>query len=51
MHLCVPAITIEVGNDDYAHPIGVDKLSEILEQNKDVPKAVLEFTDACEAIS
>ena len=36
LHLGVPALTIEVGNDNYAHPIGVDKLDEILAQNKDV---------------
>jgi len=42
MHLRVPAVTIEVGNDDYAHPIGVDKLEEILEQNREVPRVMLE---------
>lgn len=36
MYLGVPAVTIEVGNDDYPHPIGADKLPEISEQNKDV---------------
>jgi len=44
MRLCVPAITIEVGNDDYPHPIGVDKLPEILEQNKNVPLILLSDT-------
>jgi len=43
MHLCVPALTIEVGNDDYPHPIGVDKLSEIFEQNKEVPSLSLTY--------
>jgi len=41
MHLGIPALTIEVGNDDYSHPITEDKLREILEQNKDVPGIVL----------
>ena len=48
MRLCVPALTIEVGNDDYPHPIGVDKLAEIVEQNKDVPMVLL--SDAFSAI-
>ena len=43
MRLGVPALTIEVGNDDYEHPIGVDKLPEILEQNREVPNVVLNF--------
>ena len=37
MHLGIPAVTIEVGNDYYPHPIGADKLPEILKQNIDVP--------------
>lgn len=41
MHLKIPALTIEVGNDDYTHPIGAEKLPEILEQNKIVPKLLL----------
>lgn len=41
MHFGIPAITIEVGNDNYSHPIGADKLPEILEQNKDVPRLLL----------
>ena len=41
MHLGVPALTIEVGSDDYPHPIGRDKLPEILAQNKDVPEVLL----------
>jgi len=41
MHLGVPALTIEVGNDDYAHPIGLDKLPEIFEQNKDITKILV----------
>jgi len=43
MHLGVPALTIEVGNDDLPHPIGEERLGEILEQNKEVPGAVLAF--------
>lgn len=43
MHLGVPALTIEAGNDDYSHPIGTDKLPEILEQNKCVPSTLLSF--------
>ena len=42
MHLGIPALTIEVGNDDYNHPIGTDKLPEILAQNKDVPLVILQ---------
>ena len=41
MHMGVPALTIEVGNDDFDHPIGVDKLPEILAQNKDIPGMIL----------
>jgi len=44
MHLGIPALTIEVGNDDCPHPIGTDKLPEILEQNIDVPSVVLSET-------
>ena len=43
MHLGIPALTIEVGNDDLAHPIGTDKLPEILAQNKEVPGFLLEY--------
>lgn len=41
MHLGVPALTIEVGNDACDHPIGMDKLPEILEQNRGVPSLLL----------
>ena len=43
MHLKIPALTIEVGNDNYDHPIGRDKLPEILEQNRDVPRVLLDL--------
>jgi len=39
-HICIPALTIEVGNDDYAHPLGANKLPEILAQNIDVPEVL-----------
>ena len=41
LYLGVPAYTIEVGNNNLPHPIGVDQLPIIFEQNKDVPLAVL----------
>ncbi|MDR0461787.1 MAG: hypothetical protein LBG88_00400 [Christensenellaceae bacterium] len=41
LHLDIPALTIEAGNDNYAHPIGTDKLLEILKQNIDVPMALI----------
>lgn len=43
MHMGVPALTVEVGNDNYSHPIGADKLSEIFDQNIDVPKVLLKI--------
>ena len=42
-HLGVPAVTVEVGCDEYAHPIGADKLPEILLQNKCVPEMLVRF--------
>ena len=36
-HLGVPALTIEVGNDNKPHPINMDSLPEIIRQNKNVP--------------
>jgi len=41
LYLGVPAFTIEVGNANLPHPIGIDQLPIIFEQNKDVPLAVL----------
>ena len=41
MNFGIPTLTIEVGNDNYFHPITKDKLPEIFEQNKDVPKILL----------
>lgn len=41
LNLDVPAFTIEVGSPDSPHPIGEEQLSEIFEQNKDVPLALL----------
>ncbi len=41
-HLQVPAYTIEVGNVDIPHPIGVEYLEEIFEKNKDVPLTALD---------
>ncbi len=34
--LKIPSFTIEVGRDDYSHPIGLDKAEEIFEKNKGV---------------
>ena len=34
--LKIPSFTIEVGSDDYSHPIGIDKSEEIFEKNKGV---------------
>jgi len=45
MHLGIPAVTIEVGKDEYNHPIGTDKLPEILAQNIQVPNILLEVSD------
>lgn len=41
LNLGVPAYTIEVGESTLAHPIGLDQLPKIFEQNKDVPLTVL----------
>jgi len=46
LHLGIPALTIEVGNDDYAHPITEDKLPEIWEQNKDMPRVLLDILES-----
>ena len=40
-HLQVPAYTIEVGNVDIPHPIGIEYLDEIFQVNKDVPITAL----------
>ena len=44
LHLGVPALTIEVGSDDLPHPIGKEKLPEILGQNLRVPQVLLGLT-------
>ena len=36
LHMKIPAVTVEVGNDNFSHPIGVDQLPIILEQNKKI---------------
>lgn len=41
LNLGVPAYTIEVGESALSHPIGLDQLPKIFEQNKDVPLTVL----------
>ena len=43
LHLKIPALTIEVGNDNLSHPITREHLPEILAQNKDVPKTLLDI--------
>lgn len=35
--LKIPAYTIEVGDDNLSHPIGIENLPEIYNRNKDVP--------------
>ena len=37
-HLKIPALTIEVGDDNLSHPIGRDHLEEIFNKNKNVAK-------------
>ena len=39
--LKIPAFTIEVGNDNFSHPLGLDKLQPIYKQNKLVIKNIL----------
>lgn len=41
--LTIPAYTIEVGNEDIPHPLGVENLPEIYQRNKDVPLLALEL--------
>lgn len=41
--LKIPALTIEVGNDDLSHPIGKEHLLEIYKQNKKVIKVVIDY--------
>lgn len=41
--LKIPALTIEVGNDDLTHPIGEEHLVEIYKQNKKVIKVVTDY--------
>ena len=40
--LKIPAYTIEVGDENLPHPIGVENLPEIYARNKDVPLVALE---------
>ena len=40
-HLGVPALTIEVGNDEKQHPINIDSLPEIIRQNQHVIAIIL----------
>lgn len=39
--LKIPAYTIEVGNDKFSHPFPYDQLGVIVEQNKDLPRRLL----------
>ena len=41
--LKIPALTIEVGNDDLTHPIGEEHLVQIYKQNKKVIKVVTDY--------
>ncbi len=42
LNLGVPAYTIEVGNVNIPHPIGIENLPTIFEQNKDIPLTALQ---------
>lgn len=42
-YLQIPSYTIEVGNENLAHPIGEENLPLIFEQNKDVPLLALQL--------
>lgn len=39
--LKIPSFTIEVGNDKFPHPFPYDQFSVIFEQNKDLPRRLL----------
>ncbi|MCX4285780.1 MAG: M14 family zinc carboxypeptidase [Clostridia bacterium] len=39
--LGIPSFTIEVGNDKYSHPFPYEQLGVIVEQNKDLPRRLL----------
>lgn len=44
--LGVPAYTIEVGDVNWSHPIGVEHLPDIYEKNKEVPRVALDSVNA-----
>lgn len=39
--LNIPSFTIEVGSDNYEHPFPYEQLSVIMQQNKDIPRRLL----------
>ena len=39
--LKIPAYTIEIGDENLSHPLGVETLPEIFQRNKDIPLAAL----------
>lgn len=39
--LSIPSFTIEVGDDDYPHPFPYDQFEKIYNQNKDLPRRLL----------
>lgn len=41
--LKIPAYTFELGREELSHPIGEEYLSEIVEQNKQVPQIALDY--------
>lgn len=43
-HLQVPAYTIEIGNPNLPHPLGVENIQTVLEQNRDIPLTALNAT-------
>lgn len=49
--LGVPAYTIEVGNVNWSHPIGVEYLPEIYEKNKEVPRVALDEANKLSVMS
>ena len=42
--LKIPAYTIEVGDENLSHPLGIETLPEIYQRNKDVPLIALNLT-------
>ena len=43
--LTIPSYTIEVGNESLSHPIGIENLPEIYQQNKNIPLIALNLAN------